>query len=188
MTPTRRAVPRAAAAGVVVVLGWLALAMFGISGAGAHTDLLQSSPGPAQRAGGTVDFIDLVFVEPISDFELVLEDPSGDLVDGEIENDEGQIIRYRMPALTETGRYVVRYTMLSADGDVTESAYFFTYHPDAVQPVRLGEVDVPSNTRPVVATVAGVVLVLSLVGLAMIFLTKLERDRAARAADTSPAD
>lgn len=196
MSSARRATqPGGSATAIVAAFGALLVGALGVlaivaslsTSAGAHTALLQGSPGPGQRAGGTVDFIDLIYLEPVSRVAITLEDPSGDLIDGEVLNEDGQIIRYRMPALTETGRYIVRYTMISADGDDTESAFFFTYHPDATQPVRLGDADVPDNTSTIVATVAGVVLAVSLIGLALIFLTKLERDRAAKVAGAAPA-
>ncbi len=147
--------------------------------AGAHTDLLQGSPGPAQQAGGQVDFIDLVFFEPVTNAVVTLEDPNGDPVEGETTNADGQIIRFETEPLTVTGRYIVRYAMDSADGDFTEAAYFFTYHPDSTQPVRLGELSASSTLRTVARVGAAVVFAGCLIGLAMVFLTKLERDRAA---------
>ncbi len=161
---------------LVLLTIWLAP----LSAVGAHTDLLQGSPGPAQQAGGTVDFIDLVFFEVVTNADVTLEDPNGDVIEGRTVVDEGQIIRFEMPALVETGRYIVRYTMDSADGDDTAAAYFFTYHPDATQPTRLGEPDLPDNTARIVSIVASVVFLACVIGLAMVFLAKLERDRAAK--------
>ena len=161
--------------GTLLLILWLG----SFSAAGAHTDLLQGSPGPAQRAGGTVDFVDLVFFEPVSNAVVTLEDPNGESIAGSMVQADGQIIRFAMPPLTETGRYIVRYTMDSADGDDTEAAYFFTYHPDATQPARLGAPDVPDNTTSIVTIVSAVVFLLCLIGLVMIFLTRLERRRAA---------
>ncbi|MGH1490322.1 MAG: copper resistance CopC family protein [Acidimicrobiales bacterium] len=164
-----------------VVFGALAVALTLTlsSPVGAHTDLLQGSPGPAQQAGGEVDFIDLVFFEPVSNAVVTLEDPNGAMVDGSMTNADGQIIRFENEPLTETGRYIVRYSMDSADGDFTEGSYFFTYHPDSTQPVRLGELAGPSTLNTVAKVGAGVVFAGCMIGLAMIFLTKLERDRAA---------
>lgn len=170
----RRAVSLAVLAGLTLILGLSPFAP-----AGAHTDLLQGSPGPAQRVGGTVDFIDLVFVDAVTDATIILEDPSGEIVPGETLVADGQILRYEMPALTETGRYVVRFTMISADGDATESGYFFTYDTAGLEPVRLGEVDLPNNDGTVIGIVASVVLAVCLIGLVMVFLVQLERRRAA---------
>lgn len=153
------------------------------SAAGAHTDLLQGSPGPSQTAGGTIDFIDLVFVDSVSQATVWLEDPDDIRIDGDTVVSEGQIIRLEMPALTKPGRYIVRFSMVSADGDNTESGYFFNYDPSAIQPIRLGEVDVPdSGGNTVVAIVASIVFIVSMIGLVLIFLTRLERGRA-RSAD-----
>jgi len=153
-----------------------------LSPASAHTDLLQGSPGPAQQVGGTVDFVDLVFVEPVSNARMTVEDPNGNIMAGTTVVTEGQIIRHEMPPLDVAGRYIMRYAMTSGDGDFTESGYFFIYEPDAVPPVRLGDVDVPNNNATIVTIIASVVFGLCLIGLVMIFLTKLERDRAKAAA------
>ena len=151
--------------------------------AAAHTELLQASPGPGQRAGGTVDFIDLVFFEPVSDVELTLEAPDGSVIEGRTVVADGQIIRYEMPALAEPGRYIVRFQMISADGDVTRSGYFFDYEPDAIEPVRLGEDDLPSNTGTIVSVVAAVVFTGCVIGLVLLLLRRLERQRAAAQSD-----
>jgi len=92
-----------------VVTGFLAvvalvLAFAPFTAAGAHTDLLQGSPGPAQRVGGTVDFIDLVFVDVVTEATITLEDPSGQVVDGVTTVSDGQILRYEM----EEFRRIVR--------------------------------------------------------------------------------
>ena len=172
-----------------VVTGFLAvvalvLAVAPFTAAGAHTDLLQGSPGPAQRVGGTVDFIDLVFVDVVTEATITLEDPNGQLVDGVTTVSDGQILRYEMEPLTETGRYVVRFEMVSADGDDTESGYFFNYDPAGFEPVRLGEVDIPNNNGTIIAIAASVVFFLCIIGLVLLFLTKLERDRAAKTPTT----
>lgn len=178
MQPTRNP-----ACALVVTTAALALTVLSAPAVSAHTELLQGSPGPTQEAGGTVDFIDLVFVEPVSNVEIRLEDPNGEPVDGVMVVPDGQVIRYEMRPLTVAGRYIVRYTMRSSDGDDTDSAYFFVYRPDATQPIRLGDataaVDPPSSgTATVGAVVAGFVVIGCLIGLLMIFLTRLERGRA----------
>ena len=162
----------------------LAFAALSASPSAAHTDLLRGSPGPAQRAGGTVDFIDLVFLERVTEFDLVLEDPNGDVLDGRLSSTDGQLFRYQLDEpLTEAGRYIVRYTMISADGDDTATGYFFTYEESAPQPLPLGEIDIPDSGTPLAAFAAAVVFFACLIGLAMIFLTRLEQKRANAAAD-----
>ena len=98
-----------------------AVLLLGTSPAAAHTDLLQSSPGAFTEVGGTVDFIDLVFVDPVRDVAIEVVGPDGAAVDGRMEVADGQIIRYRMPALQVVGDYTVSYTMISADEDASAS-------------------------------------------------------------------
>lgn len=158
--------------------------------AGGHTDLLQGSPGPGQRAGGTIDFIDLVFAGPVTDVVVTVSGPDG-LVDGETVVDEGQIIRYEMEPLTSFGRYVVSWEMVSEDGDFTVSNYFFVHEADGFQPIRLGPADVVDpglDTGALVQDVARVVAVISLVGLCIVLLVMLRRRRAALAALVAERD
>ncbi|MEM7274694.1 MAG: copper resistance protein CopC [Actinomycetota bacterium] len=178
--------PRVGRRLVLAAVGLLVAAWIGLAGpAAAHTDLLTGSPGPAQRAGGTVSAVDLVVPERVTEFELRLEAPDGSFLPGSLSTDEGQLFRFSLDQpITETGRYIVRYTMISADGDFTETGYFFTYEPDAPQPLPLGEPDVPQTGNSIVAIVAGLVFVGCVVGLALVFLLGLERRRAAAAATT----
>ncbi len=150
--------------------------------ASAHTDLLQASPGPGQQAGGTIDFIDLVFVEPVSEVVLTVVDPNGDEVAGAMVVSDGHLIRYKIEEpLTTTGRYIVGYTMTSADGDFTEADFHFAYHPDLTQPQRLSPDTVPSQGRSLVAWVASIGLAVSLLGGVVLVMARLERSRAASA-------
>lgn len=169
--------PFASAAALLVVLA--TLLGFGVGRVGAHTDLLQGSPGPSQTVGGTVDFIDLVFVAPVTDVVVAVRSPDGEVVDGEMEVADGQIIRHRMDALTAPGRYVVDYQMISDDGDLTDASYFFVFEQGAFEPSRLGQVDVPDESgftfRNVIATAA----VILLLGACAILALRVRRSRAA---------
>ena len=182
---TRQPPPSRPLGRALVAIGCLLLVLGPSGAAGAHTELLQGSPGPTQRTGGTVDFVDLIFVESVSDADIRLEDPNGDPIQGSMVVSDGQIIRYEMPALTITGRYIVRYSMISADGDDTESAYFFTYEPAATQPIRLGQVDVPTEASNLPAIIAAVVFTACVIGLVLILLTKIERGRVAKVEESS---
>ncbi len=136
-------------------------------------------------------FIDLLFLESVTEFDLELEDPNGDAVDGTLSGTEGQLFRFQLDApLTEVGRYIVRYTMISADGDDTATGYFFTYEESAPQPLPLGEIDLPDTGTSLAAIAAAVVFFACLMGLAMIFLTRLEQKRAGTVAggDTTVED
>ena len=158
-----------------------AVLLLGTSPAAAHTDLLQSSPGAFTEVGGTVDFIDLVFVDPVRDVAIEVVGPDGAAVDGRMEVADGQIIRYRMPALQMVGDYTVSYTMISADEDESAGRFSFAYNPTARQPFRLGEVDLPSNTRRNIGLALSLVVGLALIAAILILLARLERNRAALA-------
>lgn len=144
--------------------------------AAAHTELLQASPGPGQRAGGDIDFIDLVFLEPVSSASVeVVHD--GEVVPGSMTVTDGSIIRFVFDeALTSSGRYDVTYQMISYDLDDTEDGFFFTFEPEAPQALRIGE---PGEVggRNWLQIGATVVLIASLAGLAFVFLSRLEQRR-----------
>jgi methionine-rich copper-binding protein CopC len=164
----------------------VALALLGpVAPAGAHTELLQSSPGAFTEVGGTVDFIDLVFMEPVRNVDIEVVGPDGVAIDGEMEVPDGQIIRYRMSALEIVGDYTVSYTLISADLDDTAGRFVFSYVPTAGEPFRLGEVDLPSNTWRNIGLAASAVVGLGLIALILVMLARLERNRAALAAQRS---
>jgi len=186
----RAAISAAAVAGTLRACAWVAAFLITFTfGAltlsappvAAHTERLQSSPGPAQQVGGVVDFVDFIFAGPITDMRVTLEDPNGDLVDGEMIVPDGQLTRYEMPALAVKGRYLLRYDLISEDGDETFSQFWFNYHPDAIQPLRLGDPQIPSSSRSIVTIVASIVLGVCLIGVSMVFLSQLERRRATEA-------
>ncbi len=171
-------------AALVVVSTLVALAA-GAGPAAGHTDLLQGSPGPGQQVGGTVDFVDLAFVGPVTDVRIVVTDPDGRPVPGQMVVADGQIVRFTMEPLTVPGRHVLEYDMISEDGDPTEGSYFFSYTPEATQPFPLSRVnlpDPPSETGETVRTVALVVAVVALLGLCVVLLVTLRRRQAALAA------
>ncbi|MEM7338936.1 MAG: copper resistance protein CopC [Actinomycetota bacterium] len=151
----------------------------GASPSAAHTDLLQASPGVGQRAGGTIEFLDLAFTEPVT--EAVVEVTfDGETVPGSMLVDEGIIIRYVFDdALAEPGRYDVRYEMISFDTDFTERDFFFTYDPEAPPPIRLGTVIEERNWTPIIASG---VFIASMLALAFLFLSRLESRRRLRTA------
>lgn len=164
---------------VLVALFWLGL---GAGRVGAHTDLLQGSPGPGQRVGGTVDFIDLVFLGPVTEVVVEVRGPDGVLIDGEMEVADGQIIRHRMDSLDDPGRYVVDYQMISEDGDLTNAGYFFVYETGAFEPTRLGRVDLPDESLFTVRNVVGALVVAALAGICFLQLWRFRQSRDALAA------
>jgi methionine-rich copper-binding protein CopC len=170
--------------GLVALIGpflvLMVLSMLLAAPVSAHTDLLTGSPGPQQEVGGTVDFIDLVFAEPVTEVTVTVTAPDGTRLDGEMVVADGQVIRYRMEPLSQPGRHVVRYQMISADGDDTRTGYLFSYEPSALPPTRLGD-DVPRDNVALIRTVAAVALAVSLMGLIALLVVRLQRNRAALA-------
>ena len=169
--------PRVAA----VALAVTCLLLAGPVPGGAHTDLLQGSPGPAQRVGGTVDFVDLVFLGPVSDAAVEVLDPDGRAVAGEMEVADGQIIRFRMEPLTRPGAHVVNYEMVSGDGDDTAASYSFTYEPDAPPATRIGAAELPEEDGTVgrLLRIAAVALATALTLVCLVLLVRLWRNGAA---------
>lgn len=163
--------------GVGAVLAAMVLAVVGPGPepAAAHTDLLQASPGAGQRAGGRIDFVDLVFFEPVTDAEIsVLLD--GESLPGRTTVPDGSIIRFSLDEpLSEAGSYEVRYSMISYDLDPHQSSYTFAFDPDAPQALRIGEVEPEGRNWPQI--IATIVLVACLAGLAFLFLGRLEARR-----------
>jgi methionine-rich copper-binding protein CopC len=163
-----------AAVGLVAALGGAA----GQAGpVAAHTELLQASPGASQRVGGTLEHIDLAFLEPVS--EAVVEVELGGLpLDGETIVSDGTIIRFQLDEpLREAGRYDVAYRMISLDLDESEGGYWFTFAPEAPEALRLGTVVAPRSGFSLVQIVATAVLVACLAGLAFMLLSRLESRR-----------
>jgi methionine-rich copper-binding protein CopC len=170
---------------VARLLAVVGLALIVVGGgpdqASAHGDLLQASPGPGQQAGGTIDFIDLAFLETAN--EVVVEVAhDGATVPGAMEVADGRIIRFAFDQpLTSPGRYDVSYTLTSGDEDRYTESYYFTYEPASPQAFRLGTVD-PSPSGggwPRARTVAVLVVVTVMIGLAFVYLMQLERQRSA---------
>lgn len=172
MISTRGCRRIAGALAVIVVLVGSAL-----SPAGAHTALLQASPGPNQQAGGMVDFIDLAFTELVSGAVVSVsfdEQP----ISGATTVSEGQIIRFELDEpLRASGRYEVTYEVTSFDSDRDTGGFFFTYAPDAPQPTRLGLVEGEADGRNWLQIAAAVVLLSSLVGLLAMLVWRLDAKR-----------
>ncbi|MGH1490627.1 MAG: copper resistance CopC family protein [Acidimicrobiales bacterium] len=166
----------------VVVLGTALGLVSSVAPAGAHTDLIQGSPGPSQRVGGDVDFIDLVFGAAVTEVVVELRRPDGSMADGEMVVADGQIIRHEMEALPEPGRYLVEYQMISDDGDFTLGNYFFDYDETAVAPSRLGLVDVPEEPLVTARNAVGAGAVTALLVACGVLLLRLRRSRAVLAA------
>lgn len=150
--------------------------------ASAHTDLLQASPGPGQQTGGTVDFVDLAFLDRVSDVAISVTH-GGQPVPGTVTVPDGQIIRFVFDQpLSDPGRYDVTYLRTSSDFDRTAETYFFTYEPASPQAFHLGQVSPPAaasgSGRNWIEIGALAVLVVALAGLGFLYLTRVESRRA----------
>jgi methionine-rich copper-binding protein CopC len=157
--------------------------------AAAHSELLQASPGPAQQVGGTVDFVDLVFMASVSG-AVVEVSQNGTPVPGTTEVADGLIISFALDQpLTTPGRYDVSYTVTAGDQDRGTETYFFTYEPASPQAFRLGQTTEPDSgllDRP--RTIATIAVVVGLCAVAFGYLISLERRRSAAAPDDQPPD
>jgi methionine-rich copper-binding protein CopC len=149
----------------------------GSAPAAAHTDLLQASPGPGQRAGGDIDFVDLAFLEPVSGATVdVVHD--GETVPGSMIVTDGSIIRFAFDEpLTSSGTYEVSYAMTSYDLDATTGSFSFTFEPEAPQARRIGTIE--ESGRNWTQIVATGVLIVALAGAAFLFLSRVESKRRA---------
>lgn len=153
-----------------------------VGSAAAHTDLIQGSPGPGQRIGGVVDFVDLVFAAPVTEVEMAVIGPDGSVQPGAMVVAEGQVIRHEMEALTEPGRYLVEYQMISDDGDATVDTYFFDYDEAAVAPTPLGHRDVPDDPLLTSRDAVGAAAAIVLLAACLVLVLRLRRSRAELAA------
>lgn len=112
-----------------------------MSPVGAHTALIEASPAPDATIGGTIDFIDLAFTDPVSN-ALVTVSYNEESLAGVTTVTDGEIIRFELDSALELpGRYQVSFEMISFDADNTTSTFFFTFAADAPQPARIGLTD-----------------------------------------------
>lgn len=148
--------------------------LIGAAPAGAHTDLIRSSPAVGASVGGDVHFVDLVFGEPISGLNVVVIDPSGQEVSGQLNVDEGAVALYTLDeSISESGRYEVSYTMTSFDNDFTEREFFFIYDESSAQPFRFapdGSIIVEPAGRNWLSLISTVLMISSVVGVALLVL------------------
>lgn len=132
-------------AAVVILSAAVAVVGQWASPAAAHTALIDTSPALDETAGGTIEFIDLAFFEPVSNAVLTVSYNEQALA-GETTVSDGEILRFKLgEALTLPGRYEVSYDLISFDGDHTTSSFFFTFDPDGPQPTRLGLQDAENS-------------------------------------------
>ncbi|MFW2380666.1 MAG: copper resistance CopC family protein [Acidimicrobiales bacterium] len=137
--------------------------------ASADAVFIGSSPAPQAIVGGTVDTLEVVFNEIVSMARLTIEGPDGTV---EVKNQvtEGQVISVTFDELSAEGRYLVRYSVISADTDPVEGAFSFTYQMDGPAPLP---VVAPALDTGSVSTAPFVVAIL--VGLAGVLCVQIIR-------------
>ncbi len=126
----------------------------------AHTQVQRAVPSPGERVSGTVDHVELTFLDPVDPsvtIEVTGED--GRTVSGlrpvALSPDRRQAT-VRFDALGAPGAYVVAYRFAGADGDVQRQSYQFTYLASSAGP------DADTGGGNTAALVGGVAVVLVL--------------------------
>lgn len=122
----------------VTVVAFLAVALAATPTAGAHSELLQSSPRSGATVGGSFHQVALQFgglaEGPAHDLSLV--DPAGNEITT-IAVQEGQRVVLPIEPLAVPGMYTVRYAVVGADGDNTSGSFTFRFDPAADEPLAL---------------------------------------------------
>lgn len=159
-----------------------AVAMLAVSGllvpsASAHTAMIRASPDRDAVAGGTIAFIDLEFLDPVSDVAVTVT-YNGVPVAGQTPVNAGELITYYLDQpLTQPGRYQVNYEMISFDSDFTTGGFFFTFDPEAEEAVRIleatGEGGLSTATTLALSGFGLVVLI----GLLALFVSRVDSRR-----------
>jgi len=170
MTKAPRIIGAAMAAAVLVVLS----AMLALP-ADAHTAMLRASPDRNATAGGSLTFIDLEFLDPITEATVTVA-YNGAPMAGVTTVNAGEVITFTLDqALAQPGRYQVTYEMVSFDGDFTTGGYFFTFDPTAAPMTRItvsefgesGEPGEPDGVSSTTIAVTGIGLVVIVAVLAL---------------------
>lgn len=117
---------------LLLLLGALALLAGTATLAGAHTQVRDAWPGPAETVGGTVDRVVVEFLDPVVPTpEVEVTGPGGDPVPGlgaaVLTADD--VVERPFDPLTEPGTYQVDYTFTALDGAVQTGAHQFRFEP-----------------------------------------------------------
>lgn len=152
--------------------------------AGAHTAMLRASPDRDSTAGGSISFIDLEFLDPVTEASVTVT-YNGAPVAGLTTVTDGEVITFTLDQpLVQPGRYQVSYEMISVDGDFTTGGYFFTFDPAADQVERIE----PSgsggfSTTTLALLGAGLIVVIGLLALLVLRLDNRRHDQILEATD-----
>ena len=144
---------------LVLVAGCVAALIGAATAASAHSTLVEATPGQGERVA-SLDEIVLRFGDPIvedpSVTVLALQAPDGtDIAIGRPEHVDPFTLRATVPHTPEPGSYVVRYQVLSSDGDLNDGGHLFDVEPDAAA----------NENAPIVLLSVGGVAVLAMVAL-----------------------
>lgn len=158
----------------------LAVAVLLVLPAGAHTAMLRASPDRNATAGGSIDFIDLEFLDPVTNASVIVT-YNGMPVAGRATVADGELITFSLDQpLTQPGRYQVSYEMTSFDSDFTTGGYFFTFDPAADQVARIepsGAGGLSTTTLSTSTLAASAVALMLLVGLLALFVRRIDSRR-----------
>ncbi len=176
MSSAPRRVARLAGA-AIVFLGLIAALPVS---AGAHGELVASSPTPGETVGSAVH-IDLVFSTPIFEWSLTVERPDGEPLEGIAVEKAASYLSYEVAPLSDEGQYIVRYSAVDSDDDLIEGAYAFVVEEGAPSPQDLPvdlSVLIPEDGFPLwkYALLFGAVVVIA--ALAGLLAEKIRRLRA----------
>ena len=150
--------------------------------AGAHTAMLRASPDRDATAGGSIGFVDLEFLDPVTDATVTVT-YSGLPVAGRTTVANGEVITFTLDQpLAQPGRYQVNYELISADGDFTTGGYFFTFDPAAGQVERI-EPPGSGGFSSTTLALSGAVLIL-VVGLLALFVRWIDNRRRGQILET----
>jgi copper resistance protein C len=96
----------------------------------AHTQVRDASPAPGETVTGTVDRVEIEFLDPVLPTpKIEVTGPDGEPVDGlgETEQTADDVAEVTFDPLFEVGRYQVTYEYASLDGFPQEGAHEFTF-------------------------------------------------------------
>ncbi len=152
--------------------------------AGAHTAMLRASPDRNATAGGSIDVIDLQFLDPVTNTSVTVT-YNGAPLPGRVTAANGEVITFTLDQpLTQPGRYQVNYEMTSFDGDFTTGGYFFTFDP-AAAPVARIEPAGPGglSTTTLILSGAGLAVLLGMLALFVLRIDGRRREQLIEATD-----
>lgn len=148
----------------------------------AHGTFVDARPLPGVEVGGTVDEVEFLFPEAVrtTDAVITVTAPDGSSVPtaGGMDTSVEGLVRQRIEPLSIAGEHRIDYRIPSADGEVFEGAFVFTWDPaaDPLEPLPFGRGD----GLLVVAGIGGAVATIVLGALAI----RIRNRRHARSAET----